>query len=123
MSDPEHNPPNDLISITDENLLSNVAVAMDAIGGKWKLRIIIAIAVGNKRFNEIQKQVKGISGKVLSSELKNMAMSGLLIKKVENTYPVSIAYELSHSGQRLDEVVLSVAVWGKQHGKKIENNR
>jgi len=52
-------------------LISSVADALYSIGGKWKLMIIIAIARGNKRFTELQRQVTGISGRVLSNELKD----------------------------------------------------
>jgi DNA-binding HxlR family transcriptional regulator len=110
MSDIKERQTNNAIGFEHESLLGIVSFAMDVIGGRWKLRIIIAIANGNKRFSEIQKQVKGISGKVLSDELKKLSMTGIIIKKIENIYPVNISYKLSSSGQRLDEVVLSVAM-------------
>jgi DNA-binding HxlR family transcriptional regulator len=51
-------------------VLSAVSDSLYAVGGKWKLMIIIAMARGNNRFTELQRQVKGISARVLSSELK-----------------------------------------------------
>ena len=62
-------------------VLNAVGDAMYAIGGKWKLRIVIAIARGNKRFSELQRQIAGISGRVLSSELKELESNGILVKK------------------------------------------
>src|SRR5690242_9753294 len=63
-------------------LLSSVSDALYAIGGKWKLMIIIAMARGNNRFTALQRMVKGISAKVLSSELKELEMNGFIVKKV-----------------------------------------
>lgn len=100
-------------------VLMAVSDALYAIGGKWKLMIIIAIARGNKRFTEIQRQVNGISARVLSSELKELEQNGFVIKKVTVGYPVSIEYELLPYSQTLEEVVGAMTKWGIQHRQKI----
>ena len=43
--------------------LNAIADALYVIGGKWKLRIIVALREGNKRFNELQRVIDGISAK------------------------------------------------------------
>lgn len=101
-------------------VLMAVSDALYAIGGKWKLMIIIAMARGNKRFTEIQRQVSGISARVLSSELKELEMNGFIIKKVENGYPVSIEYELLPYSHTLEEVVGAMTKWGMQHREKVK---
>lgn len=100
-------------------VLMAVSDALYAIGGKWKLMIIIAMARGNKRFTEIQRQVNGISARVLSSELKELELNGFIIKKVAVGYPVSIEYELLPYSQTLEEVVGAMTKWGMQHRQKI----
>lgn len=108
-------------AFTDECtvILNAVADSMYAIGGKWKLRIIIAIARGNKRFSEMQRQITGISGRVLSSELKELELNGFIQKKVSVGYPVLIEYELTPYSHTLEKVVESLVEWGKQHREKI----
>ncbi|MFY1046026.1 winged helix-turn-helix transcriptional regulator [Chryseobacterium sp. GP-SGM7] len=101
-------------------ILTAVSDALYVIGGKWKLMIIIAMARGNKRFTEIQRQVTGISARVLSSELKDLELNGFIIKKVENGYPVSIEYELLPYSQTLEELVNAMTKWGIQHRKKVK---
>ncbi|RZK68816.1 MAG: transcriptional regulator [Pedobacter sp.] len=110
-------------SFTDEcnKVLMAVSDALYAVGGKWKLMIIIAMARGNKRFTEIQRQVVGISARVLSSELKELEANGFIIKKVTNGYPVSIDYELLPYSQTLEEVVGAMTRWGIQHREKIKS--
>jgi DNA-binding HxlR family transcriptional regulator len=56
--------------------LSSIADALYVIGGKWKLRIIVALKEGNNRFNELQRTIDGISSKVLSTELKDLELNG-----------------------------------------------
>lgn len=102
-------------------VLMAVSDALYAIGGKWKLMIIIAMARGNKRFTEIQRQVSGISARVLSSELKELEQNGFIIKKVAIGYPVSIEYELLPYSQTLEEVVGAMTKWGIQHRQKIRD--
>ncbi|MBA0883140.1 winged helix-turn-helix transcriptional regulator [Flavobacterium undicola] len=102
-------------------VLMAVSDALYAIGGKWKLMIIIAMARGNKRFTEIQRQVNGISARVLSSELKELELNGFIIKKVAVGYPVSIEYELLPYSQTLEEVVGAMTKWGMQHRQKIRD--
>src|ERR1035438_3144258 len=75
--------------------LAAVGDALYVIGGKWKLRIIIALQEGNKRFNELQRTVEGISARVLSNELKELEMNGFVKRKVYTTSPVVIEYELT----------------------------
>lgn len=104
-------------------VLNAVSDALYAIGGKWKLMIIIAMARGNKRFTEIQRQVKGISARVLSSELKELEMNGFIIKKVDVGYPVTIEYELLPYSHTLEEVVGAMTKWGIQHREKIKTER
>lgn len=101
------------------DVLRAVSDAQYVIGGKWTLMIIIAMARGNKRFTEIQKQVSGISARVLSSELKELELNGLIVKKVEVGYPISIEYELLPYSQTLEEVVGAMTKWGMQHRQKI----
>ena len=101
-------------------VLMAMSDALYAIGGKWKLMIIIAMGRGNKRFTEIQRQVSGISARVLSSELKELEMNGFIIKKVENGYPVTIEYELLPYSYTLEEVVVAMTKWGMQHREKVK---
>ena len=72
--------------------LTAVGDAMYVIGGKWRLRIIIAITEGNSRFNEIQRAIGGISAKVLSNELKELETNGLIKRNVYTDTPVVVEY-------------------------------
>ena len=97
--------------------------ALYAIGGKWKLMIIIAMARGNNRFTELQRQVTGISARVLSSELKELELNGFITRKVTASYPVTIEYELTPYSQTLEKIVGAMTEWGMQHREKIKNER
>ena len=101
-------------------VLNAVSDALYVIGGKWKLMIIIAMARGNSRFTELQRQVKGISARVLSGELKELELNGFIVKKVSVGYPVIIEYELLPYSRTLEELVGAMTRWGIQHKEKIK---
>jgi len=100
--------------------LGAIGDALYVIGGKWKLRIIIALSEGNLRFNELQRHVTGISARVLSSELKELEMNGFVIRKVHaDEFPVIVEYEATDYAGSLREVLLALSKWGKTHRSKI----
>lgn len=103
------------------SLMISISDALYVIGGKWKLMIIIAMARGNNRFTELQRQVKGISARVLSSELKDLELNGFIEKKVSVGYPVLVEYELSPYSHTLEKVVSALKEWGLQHRQKIKD--
>lgn len=100
--------------------LNGVEDALYVIGGKWKLRIIIALNNGHNRFNDLQCTIKGISARVLSNELKQLELNGLVKRTVHpDQFPVMIAYHATEYATTLKDVVSSLAAWGENHRKKI----
>src|ERR1700748_943388 len=85
--------------------LTSIGDALYVIGGKWKLRVIVALREGNKRFNEIQRAIDGISARVLSSELKDLEINGFVRRVVHNTTPVVVEYELTDYADTLGDVL------------------
>jgi DNA-binding HxlR family transcriptional regulator len=102
--------------------LNSIADALYVIGGKWKLRIIVALKDGNKRFNELHRVVEGISAKVLSTELKDLELNGFVNRNVFTGMPVIVEYELSEYSETLDEVLHSLSEWGAMHREKVRKS-
>lgn len=102
--------------------LGAVADALYAIGGKWKLRIIVALMDGNKRFNELQRLIEGISAKVLSAELKDMEMNGFVKRNVYTGTPVVVEYELAKYSETLGEVLDALSTWGIMHRETVKKS-
>jgi DNA-binding HxlR family transcriptional regulator len=102
--------------------LNSVADALYAIGSKWKLRIIVALTDGNKRFNELQRLVDGISAKVLSAELKDLELNGFVNRNVFTGKPVVVEYELSEYAETLDGVLKALSEWGAMHRETVRKS-
>lgn len=102
-----------------QSSLDAVQDALYVLNGKWKLPIIIALSEGKKRFGEIQKSVKGIAPKVLSSELKTLELNGFVVRHVQNEFPVLVEYELTEYSNTLEDVITALSSWGAHHRSKI----
>jgi DNA-binding HxlR family transcriptional regulator len=104
--------------------LSAIEDALYVIGGKWKLKIIIALREKDgMRFNELQRTVTGISARVLSNELKELEMNGFLKRKVYTQTPVVVEYELTGYSDTLNEVLHALVNWGFAHRQKIRSKK
>lgn len=90
---------------------------MNAISGKWKLAIIGSVFFEKKRFTEIQRNIKNITPRMLSKELKELEINGIIKRKVYDTIPVTIEYELTDSGKTMSKVIDTMVEWGVQHRK------
>ena len=102
--------------------LNAIADALYVIGGKWKLRIIVALREGNKRFNELQRVIDGISAKVLSAELKDLELNGFVSRNVFTGTPVIVEYELSAYAETLNGVLQSLSEWGTMHRENVKKS-
>ncbi len=92
---------------------------MDVLKGRWKIHIIAALCYDKLRFSDLQKEIVGISAKMLSSELKDLEINKLVERTVLKTQPVSVEYELTAYGYTLKKVIENLADWGIQHRKTI----
>lgn len=99
--------------------LDAIGDALYAVGGKWKLRIIIALMHGKCRFNELQRTIPGISAKVLASGLKEMEFHGFIKRQVHTQTPVIVEYELTDYAVSVQPVLDALAQWGSMHRAKI----
>src|SRR5688572_2514410 len=95
--------------------LQAVEDSLYVIGGKWKVKIIIALQDRDLRFNELQRTVTGISARVLSNELKDLEMNGFIKRNVYARTPVVVEYGLTGYCESLQEVLDSLVKWGTGH--------
>jgi DNA-binding HxlR family transcriptional regulator len=92
---------------------------MNVINGKWKLPIIGSLLYGKKRFKEMEREIPKITPRMLSKELKDLEVNGIVKRTVYNTIPVTVEYELTPSGESFKKVLDVMVEWGLQHRKSI----
>ncbi|WP_277016863.1 winged helix-turn-helix transcriptional regulator [Flavobacterium lindanitolerans] len=91
---------------------------LDVVGGKWKLVLLSVLRNGKRGFNELSRQA-GISPRILSKELQELEMNGLVSREVCNTKPVTVQYALTEYSKTLEEVLIAMEKWGNLHRQKV----
>ena len=104
---------------TCTSMILPVRDALDVLSGKWKLPIIISLSFGNKRFNQIAKEIPNITDKMLSKELRDLEMNQLVKRTVYDSVPVIVEYSMTNYGKSLEKVIAELGKWGMQHRKRI----
>src|SRR6185312_15014451 len=80
-----------------------VSAVLARIGDKWSVLIVAMLGDGPKRFNEIKRQVGGISQRMLTLTLRGLERDGLVTRTVFPTVPPRVDYELTELGRSLWE--------------------
>lgn len=91
---------------------------LDVVGGKWKLVLISILRTGKKRFRELSREA-GITPRILSKELQELEINGLVNRTVCDTKPITVEYSLTEYSGTLFEVVEAMHKWGVDHRKKV----
>ena len=104
------------ISRKNENGLPCPApVVISMIGGKWKLLILqILIFQGTKRFGELFRQISGITQTMLTKQLRELEMDGLIKRKVYPEVPPKVEYTASKDGVALKKMFMEMHAWWLQ---------
>ena len=92
-----------------------VATTVALIGSKWKLLIIRHLLQRPWRFNELKRDLTGISQKVLTDSLRSMEEDGLITRTVYPEVPPRVEYALSDLGQTLKPILDSMVEWGNAY--------
>jgi len=90
-------------------------MVLDRIADKWSLLILDRLQDDAVRFNQLRKDIKGISQKVLSQTLKKLERDGLISRTAYATVPVTVEYALTPLGQTLTETIHSITHWAEHN--------
>jgi DNA-binding HxlR family transcriptional regulator len=89
---------------------------LDQIGGKWTVLVLGELAKhGACRFNQLGKQLSGVSEKMLTQTLRALERDGLVVRTVYSAVPVRVEYALSPLGETLREPLKALAAWSMEY--------
>lgn len=97
-----------------------VATTVQLIGSKWKLLIFRNLMQRPWRFNELRRDLEGISQKVLTDSLCSMEEDGILTRTVYPEVPPRVEYALSGLGQSLRPIIEAMAEWGQNYKDRFQ---
>ncbi|GAB2476508.1 helix-turn-helix domain-containing protein [Xylanimonas ulmi] len=103
------------MQILDDEACRAFQSAMEIVGKRWTGAIMLAISRGSRRFGEILRVVAGLSDRLLSQRLKELAAHGLVTRTIVPTTPAYSEYTLTPLGEELIEAMQPLVTWGYLH--------
>jgi DNA-binding HxlR family transcriptional regulator len=94
-------------------------MVLDRIADKWAVLVLGLLNDGPVRFNQLRRQIEGISQKMLSQTLKSLERDGLVSRKAIPTVPVTVEYSITPLGKTLSATVDGLRIWAETHMEQV----
>jgi DNA-binding HxlR family transcriptional regulator len=108
---------------SDEDSLAALQSAVAVLAAKWSVVVLARLASGTHRFNELFRQIDGVSRRMLSATLRQLERDGLVERHVYARVPARVEYELSSAGEHLLVALVPLAGWGIEHQNEVHDAR
>jgi DNA-binding HxlR family transcriptional regulator len=93
---------------------------LDLIAGRWKVLVIFWLLQNERRFNQLQRDLAGITHRTLARTLKEMEADGLVARHDFGEIPPWVEYALTPLGRSLEPVLMAMDVWAQKNGRKMK---
>ena len=107
----------------DDEALEALQAAVGVLAAKWSVVVLTRLATGSRRFNELLRQIDGVSRRMLSATLRQLERDGLVERRVYARVPARVGYELSPAGEQLLAALAPLAGWGLAHREAVHAAR
>ena len=99
-----------------------VETTLDLIGGKYKALILWRLSEGKLRFNQLRNQIKGVTPKMLTQQLRELESKQLIHREVFPIIPPKVEYSLTDLGKSLLPILVAMRDWGAgyMHSHNLE---
>lgn len=115
--------PEDVQALLHTHPCEEIAATFSLVGDKWSMMIVIYLATGPCRFNQLKRQIGGVTQRMLTLTLRKLERQGLVNRTVHPTIPPQVEYSLSALGQSLRGAVQVLGLWVLENQAKLENAR
>src|SRR3954462_8566520 len=99
----------------DDESLEALQAAVSVLAAKWSVVVLTRLATGSSRFNELLRQIDGVSRRMLSAPLRQLERAGLVERHVYARVPARVGYERAPAGVDLLDALVPLAGWGVEH--------
>ena len=93
---------------------------LNVLKGKWRLLIIEDLFTSDKQFGELQKDLKGISPKILTENLQFLLKSGVINRRTYPTFPPRVEYTLSDTGLNMKPILDKIYEWSIENYQEFK---
>ena len=96
---------------------------LDKISDKWSMLLVMTLASGPKRFNQLRREVPDISQKMLTQTLRDLQRDGMVARRVFDTKPPSVEYRLTPLGESIIVPFGHLIQWAGENHPSIDASR
>lgn len=100
-----------------------ISDVLSRVGDKWSVLVVSKLGDGTKRFNELRREIGGISQRMLTLTLRGLERDGLVARKIIPTSPPGVEYDLTALGRDLLQPVSALSAWAIRNQGKIAHSR
>ncbi|WP_373309815.1 winged helix-turn-helix transcriptional regulator [Streptomyces tendae] len=100
-----------------------VRQVLDRVGDKWSMLIIAVLENGPLRYTDLQRQIPGISQRMLTHTLRQLVEDGLVTRTAYAEVPPRVEYALAPLGRGLHGIVRQLIGWAADHHEAIRTHR
>jgi DNA-binding HxlR family transcriptional regulator len=93
----------------------NIAQTLNLVGDRWTMLVLHEVLIGRHTFNEMKKQLSGISANILSERLKHLETLGLVESELYTEHPPRFSYRPTEAGSAFSTVFDALLLWGRDH--------
>jgi DNA-binding HxlR family transcriptional regulator len=103
------------LATADDESVAALQAAVGVLAAKWSVVVLARLSTGTHRFNELLRQIDGVSRRMLSTTLRQLERDGLVERHVYARVPARVEYELSPVGEKMLVALVPLAGWGLEH--------
>jgi len=107
--------------VLDERCGSHQALGL--VANKWTVLVVHVLADGTRRDGDRQREIGGVSQKVLTRTLRRLERDGLVERKMHPVVPPTVEYSLTRFGESLPEPLEALCAWAERHVEELETAR
>src|ERR1700740_163593 len=97
----------------------NLTYAVQLIGGRWKLLILMQLNNGTQRYGELKKKIANITERMLTLQLRELEADGLIARRVFAEVPPRVEYRLTDIGRAIVPIFDALHDWGTRHRSQV----
>ena len=97
-----------------------VLYALNIISGKWRLPILLHLKDGSLRYNQLKRELNGITNIMLARSLQDLEEYGLINRVQYSEMPPHVEYFLTENARKLLPAINSIQEWGLEQLQKLK---
>lgn len=109
--------------VTHNDVRCELRDVLDRVGDKWSVLVMDLLGHGPRRYSQLQRDIEGISQRMLTLTLRSLERDGLVTRTVTPTSPPRVDYALTEVGQTLSVEVGSLLRWAELHREYVAASR